>query len=143
MPVPGTFERLLQSAAGARAWVAEDVAGEVVSHVIFAPAVIEAASGAVNGFGLGELAVLPALQRQGIGTLLGNTTIAALRADGCPFVIVVGHAAYYPRFGFRPAGPMGLRCQWGKVPDENFMALVLDTTTMRGVSGVARFCDVA
>lgn len=59
------------------------------------------------------------------------------------YIIVVGHAGYYPRFGLRAGASVGLRCQWDTVPAGTFMALVLDEPAMRGVSGVARFRDVA
>ena len=37
--------------------------------------------------------------------------------------IVVGHPAYYPRFGFEPARALGLECTWDL--DEPWMALRL------------------
>jgi hypothetical protein len=30
-------------------------------------------------------------------------TSRMLREAGCPFIVVVGHSHYYPRFGFAPA----------------------------------------
>jgi putative acetyltransferase len=92
--------------------------------------------------GLGELAVLAECPRHGIGTRLGEAGLAALRAAGCPFCIVVGHASYYPRFGFEPGSRRGLACQWPKVPDASFMVAVLDEAAMRGMTGIARFRDV-
>jgi putative acetyltransferase len=136
---PGSFEKLLLAGEGVHAWVAQSAAGEILGHVIFTPVSITGPARELEGAGLGELAVLPTRQRQGIGTLLGRSGIDALREAGCPFVIVVGHAQYYPRFGFRPGRELGLRCQWEKVPDPNFMALILDEAAMSGVSGVARF----
>lgn len=143
MSAPGTFEKLLGTLPDVAAWVAAGAEGRILGHIILTPATVEAAGRTVQGMGLGELAVLPDLQRQGIGTQLGTAAIAALRAAGCPFVIVVGHAKYYPRFGFRPGSQLGLRCQWEKVPDANFMALILDEALMRDAAGVARFRDVA
>jgi putative acetyltransferase len=143
MVQPGTFEKLLASGDDALARVAVGEDGRVLGHVIFAPALISLPGREVHGMGLGELAVLPRLQRQGIGTRLGQAALAELRTTDCAFVIVVGHASYYPRFGFRPGASFGLRCQWQKVPDESFMALVLDEAAMRGVTGVARFRDIA
>ena len=61
-----------------------------------------------------------------------------LEAQGCPFVIVIGHSTYYPRFGFVPASRYRISCEW-EVPDEAFMILVLDETKMAGVSGLARY----
>ncbi len=92
--------------------------------------------------GLGELAVLPEFQRQGVGTMLANAGLDILRGRNCPFVIVVGHATYYPRFGFRPGSQLELTCQWESIPDESFMALILDRDAMGGVTGVARFAGI-
>ena len=87
------------------------------------------------------MAVRPDRQRQGVGSQLVRDSLAVLRARGCPFVVVVGHPEYYPRFGFQPASAYGLASQWDAVPDEAFMALVLDAHAMDGVSGVARYRD--
>src|SRR5262245_30126880 len=87
---------------------------------------------------LGPIAVLPAHQRQGIGSRLIEAGNRKLELARCPFILVVGHAAYYPRFGFRPASTYGIVCEWD-VPDNVFMVLVMDTEKMRGVSGSARY----
>ena len=112
---------------------------EIVGHVLFSPATIEANDGVRRGMGLAPMAVLPARQRQGIGTLLVEAGLARLRGLRCPFVIVLGHPGYYPRFGFKRASAHGIRCQWPGVPDEAFMILVLDPAAVAGVSGVARY----
>ncbi len=143
MQQPGTFEKLLDTLDDVCAWVAVGPGERVVGHIIFTPALASGERAEIAGMGLGELAVLPEYQRQGVGTRLGRTGLDTLRAARCPFVIVVGHASYYPRFGFRPGTGIGLRCQWEKVPAESFMALVFDEVAMRGVRGVARFRDVA
>jgi putative acetyltransferase len=49
---------------------------------------------------LAPMAVLPALQRHGIGSRLVREGIEACRRAGYPAIIVVGHPGYYPRFGF-------------------------------------------
>ena len=116
-------------------------AGRIVGHIFFSPVILSTAAGAVQGMGLAPMAVLPERQRQGIGSLLVQAGIDAMRERGCPFVIVVGHPEYYPRFGFVPASQHGLSCQWDGVPDEAFMVLVLDQDTMSSVSGVARYRD--
>jgi len=61
-----------------------------------------------------------------------------LKRAGCPFIVVVGHPAFYPRFGFKPASSYGMTCEW-PVPDEAFMALVLDEARMQGVMGMAKY----
>ncbi len=107
---------------------------DIVGHILFSPAFIAD----VRGVGLGPMAVSPERQRDGIGFELVRTGLVKLEGRGCPFVIVVGHADYYPRFGFERASARGVRCEWD-VPDDVFMLLVLDKTTMSGVSGLARY----
>ena len=110
--------------------------GEVVGHVLYSPATI----GMLSGAALAPMAVLPEFQRQGIGTRLVETGNRMLKDSGCPFVIVVGHPHYYPRFGFVPARPLGITCAW-KVPDDVFMILVFDAVAMHGACGLARYRD--
>jgi putative acetyltransferase len=112
---------------------------EIVGHVLFTPATIGAGESAIEGMGLAPLAVLPGRQRTGIGTALVEEGLATLRREGWPFVLVLGHPEYYPRFGFEPALAYGLHCQWDGVPEEAFMILVLDRAAMAGAQGVARY----
>ena len=51
---------------------------------------------------------------------------------------LLGHPAYYPRFGFTPASRFGLRYEH-TVPDEAFMALELVVGGLRGSAGVVRY----
>lgn len=109
-------------------------AGGVVGHILFSPLVVAG----VPGGALGPMAVLPDMQRQGIGTRLVEAGLEHLRRNGCPFVGVVGHPSFYPRFGFRPASSFGISCEWD-VPDDVFMVHVLDGSAMAGATGVARY----
>jgi putative acetyltransferase len=73
--------------------------------------------------------------------MLVQAGIDAVRERNWPFIIVLGHPEYYPRFGFVPASRHGLSCQWDGVPGEAFMVLILDEAAMAGVSGTARYRD--
>jgi putative acetyltransferase len=106
----------------------------VIGHVLYSPVQL----GALTGAGLGPMAVHPDHQRQGIGSRLIEAGTRLLRESGCPFVVVVGHPEYYPRFGFAPARPLGITCEWD-VRDDVFLVLVFDQLKMRGVSGLARY----
>jgi putative acetyltransferase len=115
------------------------VADEMVGHVLFSPVSLTASAGTVSGMGLGQLAVKPEWQSKGIGAELCATGIAELRASNCPFIIVIGHAGYYPRFGFETGSLHGVQCQWEGVPDESFMVLFLDQQKQGTLRGVASF----
>jgi putative acetyltransferase len=111
----------------------------VLGHIFFSPVCVSGRKEVTHGMGLAPMAVLPERQRQGIGSMLVQAGIDAMRERNWPFIIVLGHPEYYPRFGFVPASRHGLSCQWDGVPDEAFMVLVLDESAMAGVSGTARY----
>lgn len=134
-------EALRKSCPERLALVAEEN-GQVVGHILFTPALITTDGGEkISGMGLAPIAVTPDLQGQGIGSRLVKVGLAILREQHCPFVIVLGHPHYYPRFGFVPAQSLGIRCQWPEVPAEAFMILPLDPQAMDQVSGVASYRD--
>jgi putative acetyltransferase len=82
------------------------------------------------------MAVVPDAQRRGIGTRLVEAGNARLAASGCPYIVVLGHPEFYPRFGFDRASRRGITCAWD-VPDDVFMVLVLDEARMAAISGPA------
>src|SRR5207302_7641563 len=95
-------------------------------HILFTSVVVESAGRRIQGMGLAPMAVLPDRQRQGIGSQLVRQGLDILRERGCPFVVVVGHPEYYPRFGFEPASRHSLASQWEGVPDAAFIVQTLD-----------------
>jgi len=113
----------------------------VLGHIFFSMAFVAGEHEVTHGMGLAPMAILPERQRQGIGSMLVQAGIDAMRERNCPFIIVLGHPEYYPRFGFVPASRHGLSCQWDGVPDEAFMVLILDDSAMAGVSGMIRYRD--
>jgi putative acetyltransferase len=107
---------------------------QVVGHIMYSPVLV----GEVAAAALGPMAVLPQHQRQGIGGKLVEAGNRKLKESGCPFIIVVGHPNFYPRFGFTPASTCGITCEW-EMPDDVFIVLALDDSKMAGVSGLARY----
>jgi putative acetyltransferase len=108
--------------------------GAVVGHILYSPAVI----GAVEGAALGPMAVLPEHQRQGIGSQLVAAGNERLQIAGCPFIIVIGHSGFYPRFGFTPAHTLGITSKWD-VPGDAFMVLVMDVHKGGALHGLAEY----
>lgn len=113
--------------------------GAIVGHILFTPVELDAAGGPIQGYGLAPMAVRTGWQGQGIGSALVSEGTKRLRDAGVPFVIVLGHPNYYPRFGFEPASRYGVRCQWPDVPDDAFMLLVLEPARASSLVGLARY----
>jgi predicted N-acetyltransferase YhbS len=94
--------------------------GRVVGHIAASPVTLNPP--ATGWYGLGPLAVLPARQRQGIGSQLVQRCLAELRATGARGCMLVGDPAYYGRFGFRAEPSLVL----AGVPPQYFQALAFD-----------------
>jgi putative acetyltransferase len=123
MPFAGGNEQdlidIVRDAGALSISLVAEIDSRVVGHVAFTPAT--AADNTQGWFGLGPVAVEPALQRQGIGRQLINEGLRRLREWNAAGCIVVGDPNYYQRFGFllspelTPAGQ----------PPEYFMMLSL------------------
>lgn len=110
--------------AGSLVAVAAD-GGGVVGHLLLSRAMLAGERGDATPIGLiGPVGVLPERQRQGIGAALMWRAIDVAGELGLPAVCLLGHAEYYPRFGFEPARRLGMEPPhpW---PDANWMALRL------------------
>jgi putative acetyltransferase len=113
--------------------------GFVAGHVLYTRVTVCCEDGEeVSLVGLAPVAVLPAYQGRGIGTMLIEASLEELRAVDYPAVVVVGHPGYYPRFGFLPGSRWGLRWE-NDVPDDTFMAVELSPGALAGIRGVVRF----
>ncbi|HYC62648.1 MAG TPA: N-acetyltransferase [Thermoanaerobaculia bacterium] len=118
--------------------VAEDD-GEIVGHICFSPVEVERPDGTrTTILGLAPMAVMPERQKQGIGSKLIEHGLNACRATGTKAVVVLGHPDYYPRFGFVPAAPRGLRSEYD-VPDPVFMLLEFESGVADDLHGLARY----
>jgi len=102
-------------------WLAVSSGGEPVGSAVLSRCQV----GEAPALALAPCAVLPAFQRRGAGSAAIVAALGAARAAGEKVVVVLGHAAYYPRFGFTPAVGHGIRVSF-EVPDENLMVLALD-----------------
>ncbi|MGV9881396.1 GNAT family N-acetyltransferase [Streptomyces sp. NPDC003006] len=104
-------------------YVAEAPDGSVAAHALITRCRVDGAP----ALALAPVAVPPRHQRTGAGSAVVRAVLDATRARGERLVLVLGHPAYYPRFGFRPASGYGIRPGFD-VPDEAMMALVLNET---------------
>ena len=105
---------------------ASDIA--IQGHILYSRLAIERASDTITAAALAPVAVLPAFQKRGLGGALigaGNGRCAEL---GCAAIIVLGHRAYYPRFGFQAAMAASLEAPFSGL---DFMALELTPGVLR------------
>lgn len=110
----------------------------VIGHILYSPVYVSNNGDKIIGAGLGPMAVLPEYQHQGVGSKLVDIGNQMLQKSGFPFIVVLGHPEYYPRFGFRPASAYGLKCKWD-VPDDVFMVLIMDQSKMETISGLVKY----
>ena len=105
-----------------------EIDGVVVGHVV-------CSYGRVDGrrcLGLGPIGILPDHQRTGVGSALVHAVIAAADALDEPAIVLLGHASYYPRFGFEPAVDHGI------VPPEDWGRDVFMVRRLRAWDGTLR-----
>ena len=106
--------------------VAEDATGAIVGHLLISEGDLTTEDGDLvrRVWMIGPVAVTPASQRQGVGGALMRAAIELATDRGEPILLLLGHAEYYPRFGFRSARSVGIDPPrpW---PDRSWLALPL------------------
>ena len=108
----------------------------IVGHILLSRMDVEADGRSLNALGLAPVAVIPTLQRRGIGSALIEIAIDAARSARVDMIFVLGDTDFYGRFGFdadkaRPfsspyAGP-------------HFQALVINGASPRAEAGTAKY----
>ena len=86
--------------------------------------------------GLGPVAVALGHQSAGIGSALIRAGIDRAREQGWQGIFLLGHADYYPRFGFSPEGARGFASRFA---GPHFMFLPLGDDAPR--EGIARYAE--
>jgi putative acetyltransferase len=92
--------------------------GSIAGHIMFSRARLR---GGPQVLALAPMAVLPEHQRKGFGGALLAEALNRAEETEFPLIVVVGHADYYPGFGFEPADPLGITAPF-EVPPEAWMA---------------------
>ncbi len=116
-------------------------AGRVVGHVLASPIVLapvaqwqESARPAPTCLGIAPLSVVPACQRQGVGSALMRAVVESARTLAVDALFLLGSHDYYRRFGFRTA-TIGNEY----AATEDFMSLELTPGCLRGIRATARY----
>ncbi|HEX2233863.1 MAG TPA: N-acetyltransferase [Thermoleophilaceae bacterium] len=117
---------LVDALRGSAAWidglsfVAAEPEGAIVAHALLTRCHVDS----TPALALAPCAVIPRMQRRGAGSAATRAALDAARDMGEGLVVVIGHPAYYPRFGFERASSFGIRAPF-EVADEAVMALPL------------------
>ena len=111
--------------------------GTVVGHVLAAPGRIDGAPTAVVG--VAPVCVAPSHQQRGIGTALMDALVHAATSRDWPLLVLLGEPAYYTRFGFEPAGSLGLTYPPAGAGSPHFQARRLDNYDAR-LRGTFTYC---
>lgn len=127
----------LRRSASPQVSLVAEADGVVVGHVFFSPIRIDSPLPAPPACQLSPVAVLPDQQRRGIGSELIRAGLTRCVALGWSAVFLVGNPAYYSRFGFRKAGPMGF--SYPGPHDPYLQVLELSPGALSGVSGRVHF----
>lgn len=111
----------------------ERTGGRIGGHIMFTRLKV----GEATALALAPVSVLPSYQGKGVGSALIRRGHELARAMGWEFVVLVGHAGYYPRFGYKPAASFGMTLPF-EVPAECFMAINLQGGPQH-LPGVVRY----
>jgi putative acetyltransferase len=132
----GTFEselidRLRADGLVAASLVAEDE-GRMIGHILLSRLDVTAGKRKLNALALVPMAVSPEWQRQGIGSALMRAAIEAARNAQADVIVVLGHPAFYPRFGFSAARAAKLKSPFS---GEAFMVLEITPNALGDGAG--------
>jgi len=113
------------------------VDGRPVGHILFSPVTLDSNS-SLRIMGLAPMAVLPELQRKGIGSALVNAGLKLCRQSKIGAVAVLGHPEYYPKFGFVKSENFNLKSEYD-VPAEVFMIAELENGFLENCRGTISY----
>lgn len=129
----GRLVDALRARGYARVSLVAEIDARVVGHIMFSDLNIVTATGTVAALALAPMAVLPEFQRQGIGSALVKSGLSICKEHCHRIIVVLGHADYYPRFGFSAKLAERLESPYGSGPSH--MAVELVPGALNGVVG--------
>ncbi len=114
-----------------------ELEGEIVGHILFTKVVIEnkETGASFPSLTLAPVSVKPGFQRQGVGGQLIEYAHEIARKMGFQSAVLLGHADYYPRFGYERCSQHGIELSFDAA-DANCMIVELVEKGLEGVSGV-------
>lgn len=112
--------------------------GMIVGHILFTKITIKGSGNTHESLALAPVSVLPEFQGKGIGGKLIMRGHEIAQSLGFQSIVLLGHAEYYPRFGYKRASEFGIKLPF-EVPDENAMVVALGKNALDGVEGTVAY----
>lgn len=111
-----------------------------IAHILYTHATIIQGDVIHHTLALAPLSVHPNYQKKGIGTHLMTDTLQTLKEKQFDSVFVLGHPAYYKKFGFLPSSTWKVEAPF-PVPEEALMAKELTPNSLQHISGVLQYAE--
>lgn len=112
--------------------------GCIVGHILLTEITISGNSTPHKFLALAPISVLPEYQGKGIGSKLIDEAHTIADRLGYSAIVLVGHAEYYPRFGYVKASNYGIKVPFD-APDDSVMVKPLKSDVLKNTSGVVHY----
>lgn len=111
---------------------------KMIGHILLTKIVIVNDEKNTESLALAPISVLPDYQNKGVGRSLIQKSLEIAKKLNFGSVKVMGHAEYYPKFGFKQASNWGIQAPFD-VPDELLMAIELKKNALDEASGIIQY----
>lgn len=115
-----------------------EVSDKIVGHILLTKILIHTQKKSITSLALAPLSVIPEFQGKGAGSKLVAEGHRLAKELGFQSIIVLGHADYYPRFGYERANKYGIQLPFA-VRDENCMVVSLTENGLSEMSGKVEY----
>lgn len=111
---------------------------QIVGHILLTRIKIHNSENSFDSLALAPVSVLPQYQGKGIGSKLICTAHQVAKNLDHKSIVLLGHDAYYPKFGYQKAHTFGITLPFD-APKENCMAIELVTDSLKNVNGMVAY----
>ena len=109
-----------------------------IGHILLTKVNIGEGENDIEALALAPVSVLPEWQGKGIGSRLILEAHHIAQTLGFGVIVLIGHAEYYPRFGYEPAHRYDIQFPF-EVPAQNAMTIGLNSDALTKVSGIVTY----
>lgn len=114
--------------------VAETDENRIAGHILLTKMIIHKPGKSFDALALAPLSVIPEFQNQGIGKRLIMESHRVAKNLGFEFIAVLGHAEYYPKFGYEITSKYSIEIPF-KISEANSMIISLKGSNFSEIKG--------